>query len=132
MDALLPLFPGRNGLARIEPEQAVVFLGRVDSPSVRDVDRPAARVAQSLRFGQISLAPPQGLFRPLAIRDVVVGLEDRHRASAAVPLQGPSARHHQRRTIAFVCTSSPSQRPVRSNSALISSSGAGKIVCMSW
>ena len=49
----------------IETKQAVVFLRGMDELSGRDVERPAACVAQPLRFRQIRLAPPQLSFGAL-------------------------------------------------------------------
>ena len=66
MHAPGPVFPNRDTRSRIETKQAVVFLRGMDELSGRDVERPAACVAQPLRFPQIRLAPPQVFFGALA------------------------------------------------------------------
>ena len=86
---------GRSLVVSKDPE----ILVRPDDLAGGDAPAEAAGAAQSLCFAQIGFTSPQGLFHPLAIRDVVVGFEDRHWASAGVPLQGPSARHDHLDTI---------------------------------
>lgn len=66
MDAPHPVIPRRHSRCGIEAKQAVVFFGRMDDTSARDVECPAAGVAHPLRVRQISLAPSQGLFGALA------------------------------------------------------------------
>src|SRR5882724_13347365 len=48
-----------------------MLLGGMGLLSGGDVPRPAASMAQPLRFGQIGLAPPQGLVGALTITDVL-------------------------------------------------------------
>ena len=50
MKASDPVFPNRDARSRIETKQAMMFLGGMDELSGRDVERPAACVAQPLRF----------------------------------------------------------------------------------
>src|SRR5207302_9889356 len=66
MDAPEPLVPIRYPPCRIQPDQPVVLLGRMDDLSGRDVEGPAAGMAQSLRFRQINLGPPQVFIGTLA------------------------------------------------------------------
>src|SRR2546426_10375968 len=66
----------------IEAKQAGMFLGGVGELAGGDVPCPTARMAEPLRFGQIGLAPPEGLFGTLAIADVLdVGDEPRRPSS---------------------------------------------------
>src|SRR5437867_1618225 len=59
-----------------------MFLGGVGEFAGGDVPCPTARMAEPLRFGQIGLAPPEGLFGTLAIADVLdVGDEPRRPSS---------------------------------------------------
>src|SRR6266404_1569584 len=90
-----------NAACGIEAEQAKQFLGCVDQLLAGDVQRPAARIRQPLRFSEIGLAPAQGLFGALALGDVVVGLQHPGRPPLLVALQGPAARHHHLRAVAF-------------------------------
>src|SRR5450432_24438 len=62
-------------LLRIKPKNAVKFRRPEDDLSRRHLNGPTADVTESLRFGEVSLAPPQLLLRLLSGRDV---FHDRH------------------------------------------------------
>src|SRR5262249_14175916 len=59
--------PVRDGLVWIESEYAVGLWGPIDYLRILHVVRPATGVAEGLSFCQISLAPPQAVFRLLSI-----------------------------------------------------------------
>src|SRR5262249_121452 len=57
MDTTCPVFRIRHSHCGIEAEQAVVFLGRMDDTSARDVVCEATRVTYPLRLRQVILCP---------------------------------------------------------------------------
>src|ERR1700692_481214 len=71
VNALKECFESWLPTVRVKPQHAVAFLGPVadlfGSPC------PTACVAQPLRFHQITLAPPQGIFGAVAFLDVDSG-----------------------------------------------------------
>ncbi len=59
-----------------------------------------AHIGKELRLVPVrELAFAQSQLRALALGDIVVGLEDRSRPPLLVPLQGPAARHFDRRSV---------------------------------
>src|ERR1700730_4198296 len=56
---------------RVKPQHAVAFLG--PEPDLSGRPCPTACVAEPLRFRQITLAPPQGIFGPMAFLNVDSG-----------------------------------------------------------
>src|SRR6516164_1129338 len=70
MDSPHPVAHVRHPFCGIETKQAVMFLGRIGHPSIRDVVGPAAGVADALCLRQIGLAALQGLFGALSPLDV--------------------------------------------------------------
>src|SRR5216683_3244997 len=71
MNALQEVVPWRSVTLGIEAKQAGVLVGGVGVLVGGHVPRPATRMAEPLGFGQIRLTPPQGLFGPLTIGDVL-------------------------------------------------------------
>src|SRR5229473_564261 len=67
--------------------QAAAFFGPVQRLAGGGTPCPASRVAEALRFRQISFAAPQGLFSALAVIDVRVG---------SIPFYNPPLVIHQR------------------------------------
>src|SRR5258708_39424984 len=57
-------------LLRIQSKNSEHFLGAVEQLLATDVPCPTAGVGQFLRFGQISLAAHQSLFRTLALSKI--------------------------------------------------------------
>src|SRR5258708_27230413 len=96
MKTLKKLSEWRQGLLGIEAKQTGMFVGGVDRLSGHEISRPAAGPGETLRFGQIGLAAPQGFFGALLTsqieheRDAVAaalfeaGRADQHRHAAAV------------------------------------------------
>src|SRR2546422_11591230 len=71
MNALERFGPSRSITLGIEAKQAGVLVGGVGVLVGDYVPRPTTRMAEPLGFGQIRLTPPQGLFSPLTISDVL-------------------------------------------------------------
>src|ERR1700676_1127231 len=67
MNAPQPFFPSRHALFWIEAIYAVPFLGQMQGLSSRYPPGPTPRVREALRFRQITLAPPQGFYRLIAL-----------------------------------------------------------------
>src|SRR5690242_8056221 len=69
MNSLDKFFSSGRTIPRIKTQNAVAFLRPIPDIPI-GTPSPTARVAESLRFRQISLAPTQFLLRPLALSDV--------------------------------------------------------------
>ena len=70
MNPLLPLFPRKHALFRIEAVNAIPLFGYMQCASFRYVPDPTSGMCELLRFCQITLAAPQRFFRLLCGRDV--------------------------------------------------------------
>src|SRR5258705_9184168 len=71
MNAAQEVVPWRSITLRIEAKQAGGLVGGVGVLVGGHFPCPATRVAEPLGFGQIRLTPPQGLFGPLTIGDLL-------------------------------------------------------------
>src|SRR5258707_347417 len=69
MNSLDEFFGSRQAIPWIKTQNAVAFLRPIPDVGV-GIPGPTARVAESLRLRQISLAPTEFLLRPLALGDV--------------------------------------------------------------
>src|SRR6266404_1287361 len=68
MDALKECFVSRLTTVRIETQYAVAFFGEVLDLTINRYRRPTARMAEPLRFRQITLTSAQRFFRMLALK----------------------------------------------------------------
>src|SRR5579864_5356263 len=91
MNAPQQLFPSRRACFWIEAVYAIPFLGQMQGSVSGRSPGPTARVAEPLRFRQITLAAPQRFFRLLALGDVADGTGDKR---ALLRLQGTETDLH--------------------------------------
>src|SRR5260221_729217 len=67
MSAPQPFFPSRHALIWIEAIYPIPLLGEMQGGSTRHAPDPTPRMREPLRLRQITLAPLQLFFRPLAL-----------------------------------------------------------------
>src|SRR5258708_2795173 len=97
MSTLQPFFPSQHALFRIEAVYAIPFLGEMRGVSSRYPPGPTPRVREPLRFRQITLAPPQGFFRPIALGDVDHGTHELNEIGRKKPCGGARVIWRKRR-----------------------------------